>query len=83
MDGLARCDQAQEWYGGWPAAKKDDTLAVAQRQAVSRRVGKAKDRHLKIGRLTLYRALQPREKDLAPAGGEVGPVTGRSHAGSI
>jgi len=68
LDGL-RAAQAQGRRGGRPPAVDDDVLAVARsRQACGESVT-AIARHLKIGRSTLYRALQPRETDIAPAAG--------------
>jgi DNA invertase Pin-like site-specific DNA recombinase len=66
LDGL-RAAEAQGRRGGRPAAVNDDVLAIARdRQSRGESVtGIA--RHLKIGRSTLYRALQPREGDLASA----------------
>ena len=69
MDGLAAA-AAQGRYGGRPAAVGDGTLAIARaRQARGESVTSIAA-HLKIGRSTLYRALQPHEADLAPAAAE-------------
>ena len=69
LDGL-RAAQAQGRRGGRPPAVDDDVLAVARsRQACGESVT-AIARHLKIGRSTLYRALQPDERTLALAAGE-------------
>ncbi|WP_308169738.1 helix-turn-helix domain-containing protein [Acrocarpospora catenulata] len=58
MDGLATAN-AQGRYGGRPGKVDDDTLAIARaRQARGESVTSIA-RHLKIGRSTLYRALQP------------------------
>ena len=54
--------------GGCPAAVNDDVLAAVARARQSRGESVAAiARHLKIGRSTLYRALQPHERDPAPA----------------
>ena len=66
LDGL-RAAQAQGRRGGRPAAVNDDVLAIAcARQSRGESVT-AIARHLKIGRSTLYRALQSDERDLALA----------------
>ena len=66
VDGLAAA-AARGRYGGRPAAVDDDTLAVARvRQSRGESVT-AIARHLKIGRSTLYRALQSHETELALA----------------
>jgi DNA invertase Pin-like site-specific DNA recombinase len=69
MDGLAAA-AAQGRHGGRPAAVDDDTLAIARaRQARGESVTSIAA-HLKIGRSTLYRALQSHETELAlPATG--------------
>ena len=67
LDGL-RAAQAQGRRGGRPAAVDDDVLTVAQARRARGESVAAIARHLKIGRSTLYRALQPREGDPAPAG---------------
>jgi len=70
LDGL-RAAEAQGRRGGRRPAVDEDVLAVAPaRQSRGESVTIA--RHLKIGRSTLYRALQPYEADLAPAA--AGPV---------
>ena len=66
LDGL-RAAQAQGRRGGRPAAVDDDVLTVAQARRARGESVAAIARHLKIGRSTLYRALQPPERDLAPA----------------
>ena len=67
LDGL-RAAQAQGRRGGRPAAVDDDVLTVAQARRGRGESVAAIARHLKIGRSTLYRALQPLEGDPAPAG---------------
>ena len=66
LDGL-RAAEAQGQRGGRPAAVDDDVLAVARARQFRGESVTAIARHLKIGRSTLYRALQPDERDLAPA----------------
>ena len=66
LDGL-RAAEAQGRRGGRPAAVNDDVLAVARARQSRGESVTAVARHLKIGRSTLYRALQPREGDPAPA----------------
>ncbi len=66
LDGL-RAAQAQGRRGGRPAAVDDDVLTVAQARRARGESVAAIARHLKIGRSTLYRALQPPERHLAPA----------------
>ena len=60
LDGL-RAAQAQGRRGGRPAAVDDDVLTVAQARRARGESVAAIARHLKIGRSTLYRALQPPE----------------------
>ena len=67
LDGL-RAAQAQGRRGGRPAAVNDDVLTIAQARRARGESVAAIARYLKIGRSTLYRALQPLEGDLAPAG---------------
>jgi DNA invertase Pin-like site-specific DNA recombinase len=67
MDGL-RAAEAQGRRGGRPAAVDEDVLAVARARQSRGESVTAIARHLKIGRSTLYRALQPREQDPAAAG---------------
>jgi DNA invertase Pin-like site-specific DNA recombinase len=67
LDGL-RAAQAQGRRGGRPAAVDDDVLTVAQARRARGESVAAIARHLKIGRSTLYRALQSLEGDPAPAG---------------
>ncbi len=69
LDGL-RAAEAQGRRGGRPAAVDEDVLAVARARQSRGESVTAIARHLKIGRSTLYRALQPPERDLAPAGVE-------------
>jgi len=71
LDGL-RAAEAQGRRGGRPAAVNNDVLAVARARQARGESVTAIARHLKIGRSTLYRALQPHEADLAPAA--AGPV---------
>ena len=66
LDGL-RAAEAQGRRGGRPAAVNDDVLAAARARQARGESVTAIARHLKIGRSTLYRALQPHEADLAPA----------------
>jgi DNA invertase Pin-like site-specific DNA recombinase len=66
LDGL-RAAEAQGRRGGRPAAVDDDVLAVARARQSRGESVTAIARHLKIGRSTLYRALQLRERDLASA----------------
>ena len=67
LDGL-RSAEAQGRRGGRPPAVDEDVLAAAlARQARGESVT-AIARHLKIGRSTLYRALQPQDLDPAAAG---------------
>ncbi len=67
LDGL-RAAQAQGRRGGRPAAVDDDVLTVAQARRARGESVAAIARHLKIGRSTLYRALQPLEGGQVPAG---------------
>jgi DNA invertase Pin-like site-specific DNA recombinase len=67
LDGL-RAAQAQGRRGGRPAAVDDDVLTVAQARRARGESVAAIARHLKIGRSTLYRALQSLEGDPAPDG---------------
>ena len=69
LDGL-RAAEAQGRRGGRPAAVNDDVLAVARARQSRGESVTAIARHLKIGRSTLYRALQPPERDPLPAGAE-------------
>jgi DNA invertase Pin-like site-specific DNA recombinase len=69
LDGL-RAAQAQGRRGGRPAAVDDDVLTVAQARRARGESVAAIARHLKIGRSTLYRALQPLEGDPVPAAQE-------------
>jgi len=69
LDGL-RAAEAQGRRAGRPAAVDEDVLAVARARQSRGESVTAIARHLKIGRSTLYRALQPPERDLAPAGVE-------------
>jgi DNA invertase Pin-like site-specific DNA recombinase len=71
LDGL-RAAEAQGRRGGRPPAVDEDVLAVARARQSRGESVTAIARHLKIGRSTLYRALQPYEADLAPAA--AGPV---------
>src|SRR5260370_10954877 len=66
LDGL-RVAQAQGRRGGRPAAVNDDVLAVARARQSRGESVTAIARHLKIGRSTLYPALQPPETDPSPA----------------
>ncbi len=70
LDGL-RAAEAQGRRGGRPAAVNDDVLAVARARQSRGESVTAIARHLKIGRSTLYRALQPHEADLATAAVEL------------
>jgi DNA invertase Pin-like site-specific DNA recombinase len=66
LDGL-RAAEAQGRRGGRPAAVNDDVLAIARARQSRGESVTAIARHLKIGRSTLYRALQSDQSDLAPA----------------
>src|SRR6266700_1053507 len=66
LDGL-RAAEAQGRRGGRRPAVDEDVLAVARARQSRGESVTVIARHLKIGRSTLYRALQPREGDLAPA----------------
>jgi DNA invertase Pin-like site-specific DNA recombinase/DNA-binding CsgD family transcriptional regulator len=66
LDGL-RAAEAQGRRGGRPPAVDEDVLAVARARQSRGESVTAIAQHLKIGRSTLYRALQPREGDLASA----------------
>ncbi len=66
LDGL-RAAEAHGRRGGRPAAVDDDVLAVARARQTRGESVTAIARHLKIGRSTLYRALQPHGADPAPA----------------
>ena len=67
LDGL-RAAQAQGRRGGRRPAVDEDLLAVARARQSHGESVTAIARHLKIGRSTLYRALQPPERHPAPAG---------------
>jgi DNA invertase Pin-like site-specific DNA recombinase len=69
LDGL-RAAEAQGRRGGRPATVNDDVLAIARARQSRGESVTAIARHLKIGRSTLYRALQPDERTLALAAGE-------------
>ena len=69
MDGLTAA-AAQGRHGGRPAAVDDGTLAIARARRACGESVTSIAVHLKIGRSTLYRALQPHEIDLAPAAAE-------------
>ena len=62
LDGL-RAAEAQGRRGGRPAAVNKDVLAVARARQSRGESVTAIARHLKIGRSTLYRALQPHERN--------------------
>ena len=62
LDGL-RAAEAQGRRGGRPAAVNEDVLAVARARQSRGESVTAIARHLKIGRSTLYRALQPHERN--------------------
>jgi DNA invertase Pin-like site-specific DNA recombinase len=64
---LLRAAEAQGRRGGRPATVNDDVLAIARARQSRGESVTAIARHLKIGRSTLYRALQPDQSDLAPA----------------
>jgi DNA invertase Pin-like site-specific DNA recombinase len=74
LDGL-RAAEAQGRRGGRPPAVDEDVLAARLRQSRGEPVT-AIARHLKIGRSTLHRALQPHERDPAPSCAASGPGTG-------
>ena len=65
LDGLAAA-LAQGRKGGRPPAVDDDTLAIAIARRTSGESVTAIARHLRIGRSTLYRALEPHDAQ-APA----------------
>jgi DNA invertase Pin-like site-specific DNA recombinase len=69
LDGL-RAAEAQGRRGGRPVAVDDDVLAVARARQSRGESVTAIARHLKIGRSTLYRALQPCDGNLALAAAE-------------
>ena len=77
LDGL-RAVEAQGRRGGRPAAVNDDVLAVARARQSRGESVTAIARHLKIGRSTLYRALQPHERDPAAAAMEPARLGARS-----
>jgi DNA invertase Pin-like site-specific DNA recombinase len=62
LDGL-RAAEAQGRHGGRPAVVDDDVLAVVRARQAKGESIPAIARHLRIGRSTLYRALQPAEGD--------------------
>ena len=66
LDGL-RAAQAQGRRGGRRPAVDEDVPAVARAGQSRGESVTVIARHLKIGRPTLYRALQPHEGDLASA----------------
>jgi DNA invertase Pin-like site-specific DNA recombinase len=70
LDGL-RAAEARGRRGGRRPAVDEDVLAVARARQSRGESVIAIARHLKIGRSTLYRALQPREANLAAAAAEV------------
>jgi DNA invertase Pin-like site-specific DNA recombinase len=58
LDGL-RAAEAQGRRGGRPPAVDEDVLAAARARQARGESVTAIARHLKVGRSTLYRALQP------------------------
>ncbi len=62
LDGLAAAE-AQGRKGGRPPAVDDDTLAIAIARRARGESVSAIAQHLRIGRSTLYRALQPDAAD--------------------
>ena len=70
LDGL-RAAEAQGRRGGRRPAIDEDVLDVACARQPRAESVTAIARHLKIGRSTLYRALQPHERDPAPAAVEL------------
>ena len=66
LDGL-RAAEVQGRRGGRPAAVNDDLLAIARARQSHGESVTVIARHLKIGRSTLYRALQSDERGLALA----------------
>ena len=66
LDGL-RAAEAQGRRGGRPAAVNDDVLAIARARRARGEPVTAIARHLKVGRSTLYRALQQHEADRTAA----------------
>jgi DNA invertase Pin-like site-specific DNA recombinase len=74
LDGL-RAAQAQGRRGGRPAAVDEDLLAIARARRERGESVTVIARHLRVGRSTLYRALEVEDDDAAwQAAGEV-PVT--------
>ena len=63
LDGL-RAAEAHGRRGGRPAAVDNDVLAVARARQSRGESVSAIARHLKVGRSTLYWALQPHDADL-------------------
>ena len=72
--GGLRAAAAQGRRGGRPAAVDEDVLAVARAQQSRGESVTAIARHLKIGRSTLYRAMQPRGGDPASSRRRANPV---------
>jgi DNA invertase Pin-like site-specific DNA recombinase len=70
LDGL-RAAQAQGRRGGRPAAVTDDLLAIARARRERGEPVTAIARHMKIGRSTLYRALDLEHKAAAAPGPDV------------
>jgi DNA invertase Pin-like site-specific DNA recombinase len=80
LDGL-RAAEAQGRRGGRPLAVDEDLLAVARARQSRGESVTAVARHLKIGRSTLYRALQPRQGDPAPNAAKPGQARGSITSG--
>src|SRR5512142_67772 len=70
LDGL-RAAEAQGRRGGRPPRVDDDVLAVVRARRARGESVPAIARHLKIGRSTVYRALQPAEDDQPVAAGSI------------
>jgi DNA invertase Pin-like site-specific DNA recombinase/DNA-binding CsgD family transcriptional regulator len=68
LDGL-RAAEAQGRRGGRPPAVDEDVLAAARARQARGESVTAIARHLKVGRSTLYRALQPGEESATSAAG--------------
>jgi DNA invertase Pin-like site-specific DNA recombinase len=67
LDGM-RAAEAQGRSGGRPPAVDEDVLAAALARRSRGESVTVIARHLKVGRSTLYRALQPQDLDPAAAG---------------
>jgi len=83
LDGL-RAAQAQGRRGGRPAAASDDLLAIARARRARGEPVTAIARHLRVGRSTLYRALDLEQGAAAwqATGGSAGDGAARARAGN-